>query len=191
MRLGSTSGAAAQIQAGAEHVVELARAGGAVVEGFAEVQAVADAAAVVDGQHDVALAGEVLIHRVGVVVVVHVVPAQQHLAARASVEEDQRRGASRRGRRSGGRKSWPWMRRPSAAEKITGCGVDQRAAGKSAGMESGARSRSSPCRRSGWRRARDACASERSMAIAAPSPVSTGDHSIPVAWRHGAAAVRR
>ena len=40
-----------------------------VIECFAEVEAVAHAAAIVHGQDDVAVAREVLIHRVGVVVV--------------------------------------------------------------------------------------------------------------------------
>ena len=91
MRAGSTSGRPFMIEPGAHHVVELRAAGGAVVERLAELQAVADAAAIVHRQHDVALAGEPLIHRVGVPVVVVVVPAEQHLPARSAVEEDQRR----------------------------------------------------------------------------------------------------
>src|SRR5262245_21993588 len=66
--------AAPKVEAGAHDVPELARPGRAVVERFAKVEAVADAASIVHGEYDVALAREVLIHRVAVVVVVHVVP---------------------------------------------------------------------------------------------------------------------
>ena len=96
MRAGSTSGRPFRYEPGAHHVVELRAAGRAVVERLAELEPVADAAAIVHRQHDVALAREPLIHRVGVPVVVVVVPAEQHLPARAAVEEDQRRAASRR-----------------------------------------------------------------------------------------------
>jgi len=80
-------GAATQVDTGPEHVLELARPARAVAERLAELQAVADPAPVVDGEDDVAAARQVLIEGVGVVVVLHVVPAEQHLAPRAAVEE--------------------------------------------------------------------------------------------------------
>ena len=55
---------------------------------LAEIQTIADAAAVIHRQHDIATAREVLIQRVGVAVVVHVVPAEQHLPAGTAVEEN-------------------------------------------------------------------------------------------------------
>ena len=78
-------------EARAHHVAEFAAAGRAVVERFAELHPVADAAAVVDGEHDVALAGQPLVHRVGIPVVIHVVPAEEHLTPRPAVKEDHRR----------------------------------------------------------------------------------------------------
>ena len=55
---------------------------------FAEGAAVADAAAVIERENDVAAAGEILIHGIGIRVVVHVVPAEEHLPHRATVQED-------------------------------------------------------------------------------------------------------
>src|SRR5437870_3451202 len=55
-----------------------------------ECHAATDAAAVINGEHDVALARQILVHGVGVVVIVHVVPAEQHLAARSAVHKNQR-----------------------------------------------------------------------------------------------------
>ena len=63
---------------------------GAVVERLPKLHAVADAASVIDRQDDVAMLRQVLIHPVRVVVVVHVVPSQQHLPARAAMEENHR-----------------------------------------------------------------------------------------------------
>src|SRR5439155_23511213 len=80
--------AAAQVATRSEHVVELARALGAVVERLAELHPVGDPTAVVDGQDDVAAAREVLVQRVRVAVVIEVVPTQEHLTPRAAVEED-------------------------------------------------------------------------------------------------------
>ena len=57
-------------------------------------------------------------------------------------------------------------------------GTTSEEAGKSAGMESGARSRTVP-RADLDGGAGGISGSERSMAIAAPSPVATGDHSMP------------
>ena len=96
MRAGSTSARDAQIDAGALNVVVLAAAGSAVVQRLAEIQTVADAAAIIDGKHHVTAVGKVLVEGVGVGVVVHVMPAEQHLAARSAVEEDHgRRGLER------------------------------------------------------------------------------------------------
>ena len=90
MRAGSTSGRDLQVEPGAQHVRELAGSVRAVVERLAELHPVPGAAPVVHGQHDVAAAGQVLVHRVGVVVVGQVVEAQQHLPARSAVEEHDR-----------------------------------------------------------------------------------------------------
>src|SRR5205814_6653067 len=57
---------------------------------FAEGAAVADAAAVIERENDVAAAGEILIHGIGIRVVVHVVPAEKHLANRPTVKKNQR-----------------------------------------------------------------------------------------------------
>ena len=83
-------GARSQVTAGGLHVVVVARAGCAVVESFPEVEAIANAAAEVHREHYVARCRQVLIERIGIRVVFHVVPAEQHLAARPSVEEDHR-----------------------------------------------------------------------------------------------------
>ena len=77
-----------QIQAGSGDVAILGGALGSEVDGFAEFHAVADSAAIVHGQDDEAPAREVLVHRIGVAVVVHVMPAGQHLTPRSAVEED-------------------------------------------------------------------------------------------------------
>ena len=66
----------------------------AVIERLAEIQSVPDAAAIIHRQHDVSLARQILIHRVRVVVVVHVMPAEQHLPPRPAVQEHQRRHVS-------------------------------------------------------------------------------------------------
>ena len=78
----------AQVQAGAQYVVELARALRAIVRRLTELHTVRDAAAIIDRQHYVSTTREILIQRVGVAVIVEVVPAEQHLAAGAAVEED-------------------------------------------------------------------------------------------------------
>src|SRR5207249_10928756 len=83
--------AAPQVEPGAEHIAELARTLRPVMQRLAELQAIADAAAVVHREHDESPAREVLVQRVGVSIVVEVMPAEQHLAPRAAVEEDHRR----------------------------------------------------------------------------------------------------
>src|SRR5215467_8566386 len=57
---------------------------------FTKRTAVANAAAIVERENDVATAREILIHGVGIRVVVHVVPAEKHLANRAAVKKNQR-----------------------------------------------------------------------------------------------------
>src|SRR5207245_3821758 len=49
----------------------------------------------VQGQYDVSAAGEILIHRIGIRVVVHVVPAEEHLPDRAAVQKNQDRKSTR------------------------------------------------------------------------------------------------
>ena len=57
----------------------------------AERAPVPNTAAIIQHQHDVSAAREVLIHGVGIRVVVHVMPAQQHLPNRAAVQKNDRR----------------------------------------------------------------------------------------------------
>src|SRR5258706_4625170 len=82
-------GAALKILACGDDVFVFAGAAACAAWSFAEPAAVAYAAAVIDRKHDVAAAGEVLIHSVGIRVVIHVVPAKQHLADGAAVHEDE------------------------------------------------------------------------------------------------------
>src|SRR5690348_16926635 len=58
--------------------------------GVMELVPVADPAPVVHTEHHVTLAREVLIDRVAVRVIIHVVPAEEHLARRPAVDEDDR-----------------------------------------------------------------------------------------------------
>src|SRR5205085_7682110 len=55
---------------------------------FTKRAPVADAAAIVDREHRVAATGEILIERVGVVIVVEIMPAEEHLAHGAAVHKD-------------------------------------------------------------------------------------------------------
>src|SRR5437016_3231273 len=82
-------------------------------------------------------------------------------------------------RRFRGRNSWPWTITPSEADTSTGCGSTSAASGKSAGIAPAARSRAGPeptiiAGRGGLR------ASARRSAIALPSLVTAGAHSMPV-----------
>src|SRR6476661_9428922 len=61
------------------------------VLGLPESAAIHDSQSIIYREHDVPLAGQVLIHRVGVVVVVHVVEAEHHLPHRSTMSEDQSR----------------------------------------------------------------------------------------------------
>ena len=56
---------------------------------LAESASVHHSQPIIDREHSVSAAGQVLIHRVSVVVVVHVMEAEHHLADGASMHEDQ------------------------------------------------------------------------------------------------------
>ena len=90
-RLGSTSARVCRYFAAGEDVLVFGVAAAVGVRRRAERAAVADAAAVVDRQHDVALVREPLIDAVGPVVELHVVIAGHHLPNRSAVHEDDRR----------------------------------------------------------------------------------------------------
>ena len=83
--------AVAQVLAGRLDVAVFGVPASAPPRRVAELAAVPDPAPVVHRQHHVALVREVLIHRVGHVVEVHVVVAEQHLPPRPAVDEDHRR----------------------------------------------------------------------------------------------------
>jgi len=85
---GVDAGERAKIVCGGENVVVLGAAVRAGIFALAEVEAVAYAAAVVDGKHDEALGREVLVHGVGVGVVAHGGVAEKHLAIGTAVEEE-------------------------------------------------------------------------------------------------------
>src|SRR5260370_28512615 len=72
------------------HVLILRRAASGSPRRFAERAAVANSAAVIQRKNDVSAAGEVLIHGVRIRVVVHIVPAEEHLADRPAVKKNQR-----------------------------------------------------------------------------------------------------
>src|SRR5439155_17068589 len=81
-------GAGLQIFSSGDDVLIFAGAAAGAIRSFAEGAAVTDAAAIVDGENDVAAIGEVLIHGIGIRVVVHVMPAEEHLTHGATVNED-------------------------------------------------------------------------------------------------------
>ena len=84
------SRAAAQIQASSENVVELARSRSPIVQSLAKVESIADATAVVHREDDISKARQILVHRIGVGIVVHVMPAEKHLPPRTAVKENER-----------------------------------------------------------------------------------------------------
>ena len=90
-RFGIDVGPALQVLRAGHDVLVLGVPALAGVGGVSERLAVADAAPVVHREDDVALRREPLVHRVGQVVEPHVVVAEQHLAHRAAVHEDERR----------------------------------------------------------------------------------------------------
>src|SRR5690349_9697211 len=81
--------AALQIFPGGNDIAILGGAAAGARGSFAEIAAITDSTAVVHGQNDIATAGEVLVHRVGIRVVIHVMPAEKHLPNRAAVHEDE------------------------------------------------------------------------------------------------------
>src|SRR5580765_4867116 len=83
-------GARAKIKSRAFDIIEFACTRCTVVERLSEVKTVADAAAIVHGKNNVTASRQVLIHCIGVAAVEHVVPAEQHLPARSTVEKDER-----------------------------------------------------------------------------------------------------
>src|SRR5205085_4028213 len=78
----------AQILRSRNDVLILGCATRAPVLRFTKRAPVADAAAIVDREHRVAATGEILIERVGVVIVVEIMPAEEHLAHGAAVHKD-------------------------------------------------------------------------------------------------------
>ena len=84
-------GAALQILRAGDDVLILGVAAAFGVRRRAERAAVADAAAIVDRHHDVALRLQPLVVRVRPVIELHVVVRRQHLARRAAVHEHDRR----------------------------------------------------------------------------------------------------
>src|SRR5256885_16902052 len=81
-------GASAQVEPCPLHVVPLARPARAIAQGLPKLHSVADSAPVIDREHDETAARQELIEGIGVVVVLQVVPAEEHLAHRAAMEED-------------------------------------------------------------------------------------------------------
>ena len=81
---------AQQIFARRHHVLIFRRATPSAALGFSKRPAVADPAAIIQRQDNVSAAHEVLIHRIGIRVVVHVVPAEEHLPHRPAVQKNQR-----------------------------------------------------------------------------------------------------
>src|ERR1700733_2035693 len=69
------------------YVLIFGGAGIACVLGMMKLTAVADTEPVVQREHDKTVRSEVLVYRVAIAVVIHVVPAEQHLTRRAAVHE--------------------------------------------------------------------------------------------------------
>src|ERR1700738_3512868 len=82
-------GAALKVFSSGDDVFVFGGAAAGTPWSFAKGATVADAAAIVDREHNVSAASEILIHRVGIRVVIHVVPAEKHLAYRPAVHEDE------------------------------------------------------------------------------------------------------
>src|SRR6266404_2848508 len=80
--------ASLQIFSSRHDVLVLLCAAARAARGFAKRAAVTDSAAVIQRQYHITAAGEILIHGVGIRVVVHVVPAEEHLAHGAAMEEN-------------------------------------------------------------------------------------------------------
>jgi hypothetical protein len=86
-------GARLQVFARGEDVLVLGVAARVGVRGVPERPAIADAAPVVDREHDISLIGEPLVVRVRPVVELHVMITRQHLPNGTAVHEDDRRAA--------------------------------------------------------------------------------------------------
>ena len=71
-----------------DDITILAATSGSLTQRLAKLHAVSDAAAIVERHHDVAAQRERLIHRVGMVIIAAVVPAEQHLTTRTAMHED-------------------------------------------------------------------------------------------------------
>src|SRR5665213_3621674 len=84
-----------------QYVLVFRDSAGALVFGTTKGLPIARTPSIVDRQDDKALGSQVLIHRVAVVVVIHVVPSWQHLAHGAAMNEDDRRMAAAVTARSG------------------------------------------------------------------------------------------
>ena len=78
-------GPCTQVRRCRQQVVVLARAAGAVMFRFPIIETIANSRPIVERQNDVAFARQVLIKTVGITVVIHIVPAGQHLADWAAV----------------------------------------------------------------------------------------------------------
>src|SRR5215831_13464896 len=72
-----------------DHVLIFRRATSGAARSFTERAAIANTAAVIERENDIAAASEILVHGVGIRVVVYVVPAEEHLANRAAVKKNQ------------------------------------------------------------------------------------------------------
>src|SRR5690242_5022710 len=73
------------------HVLVFAGAAACTTWRFAEASAVSDAAAIVDRQDHIPATRQILVHAVRVRVVVHVVPAEQHLPHGPAMKKQQAR----------------------------------------------------------------------------------------------------
>src|SRR2546428_6238566 len=89
--LGVDVGTALQIFSCGDNILIFRCAAAGSADCFAEGAAVANAAAVVECEDDVAAAGEVLVHGIRIRVVVHVMPPEQHLANRSAMKKNQSR----------------------------------------------------------------------------------------------------
>src|SRR5262245_44214273 len=80
-----------QVMRGGHNVLIFRGPAPAPLLGLPKRAAIADAQTIVDRQDRITTARQILIEAVGVVVVVHIVPAEHHLPARATVHKDHRR----------------------------------------------------------------------------------------------------
>src|ERR1700722_7460831 len=71
-----------------EHVLILGCTGRPRAVRLMELSSITDAEPVVDRKHDETVSREILIHRIGIAVIVHVMPAEQHLTRWAAMHEN-------------------------------------------------------------------------------------------------------